>query len=192
MFEFSLNLLTEIIDEPFDIVKPGRIELGTTVTRFPFIVDLHGTPGKSVLYYFSSVTHYAWRVHVHLVPGPRRPDRVFDHVRIGYGRGLAQDVFDGVLVRFPGIAVFAHTELHGIPRLPVGFDDFGRKTHVTRPRPVNVDKKGHRIIDVHIKTVRVKEVRLDNLKWKFTLDSIKYLPNRPIVYLFHTLHKNTL
>lgn len=153
----------------FNIIESRRIELDTTVARFPFVIDLQGTSGISVLYYFLSVTHDTRCVYVDFVPGPRRPDWIFDHMRIWCKRRFTQDVSDGILVRYSGIVVFAHAELHDIPRLPVGSGDFGRKTHMTRPRTVDIDKKGYRIIDVYIKTVRVKEVRLDNLKRKFTL-----------------------
>lgn len=155
--------LTQVVDEPSDVPESGRVELGAAVARFPVVVDLHRAPGKPVADDFLRVTVDAGLVHVHLVPGPRRPDRVFDHVRVGYRFGPAQEVSDGVLVRLPRVAVLARAEQHRVPRLPVRLGHLGRETHLTRPRPVDVDEEGHRIVDVDVETFGVEEIRFEHL-----------------------------
>jgi len=155
--------LTQLVGEPFDVSESGHVEFRAAVTRFPIVVDLHRAPGKSVFDYFPRVTADGGRVHVRLVPGPRRPNGVLDHVRVGDGRRRTEEISDGVLVRRPGVAVLARAEPHDVAQFSVRPGDLGRETHVTRPGTVNVHEQRDRIVDVDVKPVGVEEIRLDHL-----------------------------
>lgn len=113
--------------------------------------------------YFLRVTTDGGRVHVHLVPGPRRPNGVLDHEGVGDGCRHTKEIPDGVLVRRPGVAVLAHAELHDVPQFSVRPSDLGRETHVTWPWAINVHEQCDRIVNVNVKPVRVEEIGLDHL-----------------------------
>jgi len=142
--KYSLKYrLTQVVDESFYVLESRRVEHRATVARLPVVVDFERAQWVPVVNDFLSVFVNDVRVHVDFVPGPRGPNRVFHHVRVRYGFGHAQKVFDGPLVRFSRVAVLARAEPHGVLQLSVRTDHFSRETHFAWPWAVDVHEQRH-------------------------------------------------
>jgi len=159
-------ILTQVFDEFRYVLKSRRIKFCTTVASLPVVIDFHCTFGESVVDDFLSKFSDRRRVDVDFVPRPCRPNRILYDVRIRNFRRHAEEIFNGPFVCHSSVFVLANLVQHRISGFSIRSFDFGCKAHLTRSRTVYIYKKGNRLVDIDIISVRVEEIRLDDLKQK--------------------------